>query len=766
MNKTTLVYLTFFIFFLGLCCLFSQTTQKEKQPLASVLKQLEIQYDIKFSYADENIKDKQLFIPPTYLSLADMLWYMEEQTNLQFSLLDKSSVIIRLGLKNDTTTIQLLDEITVSNYLTRGITLKSNGTTQIKPQGFGILPGLIEPDVIQTIQALPAIQSADERISNLNVRGGTNDQNLLLWDGIKMYQSGHFFGLISAFNPYLTKEVFVSKNGSSAMYGDGVSSVIDMRTSNQIELSNTSGAGINLINGDAYFKGAINKKMGLQLSARRSLTDVFSTPTYDSYFKRIFQDTDLTNSNTISQNERFYFYDLSAKLLYDISEKSNIRINVLNIYNNLNYDEKARVNDVDEVLNSNLIQRNLALGITYNHSWNSNVSTSAQLSVSNYDIESTNYDVINDQRLIQENEVIDTSLKLHLTYRPDETINYLGGYQFSEVGISNLEDVNNPVFRRLAKEVIRTHSIFNEIGFSSTSKQTNARIGIRTNYIEKFPEIYFEPRISFSQRFLSHFRFELLGELKSQTTSQIIDLQNDFLGVENRRWVLSNYDDIPIIRSKQFSLGLHYNKSKLLISAEAYIKNVEGITTRSQGFQNQYQFINSTGSYNIKGIDFLVNKQIQNLSTWLSYSLSKNDYTFNDLNFGNPFPNNIDIRHAIKFGTSITYHKLKLAVGINWRSGKPYTQPDADNPVSGDFINYDLPNQETIGYYLRADVSAIYSFKLGNTIDASSGFSLWNVTDNKNIINTYYTINDSENTNKIELESLGITPNFSFRVNF
>lgn len=766
MNKTTLVYLTFFIFFLGLCCLFSQTTQKEKQPLASVLKQLEIQYDIKFSYADENIKDKQLFIPPTYLSLADMLWYMEEQTNLQFSLLDKSSVIIRLGLKNDTTTIQLLDEITVSNYLTRGITLKSNGTTQIKPQGFGILPGLIEPDVIQTIQALPAIQSADERISNLNVRGGTNDQNLLLWDGIKMYQSGHFFGLISAFNPYLTKEVFVSKNGSSAMYGDGVSSVIDMRTSNQIELSNTSGAGINLINGDAYFKGAINKKMGLQLSARRSLTDVFSTPTYDSYFKRIFQDTDLTNSNTISQNERFYFYDLSAKLLYDISEKSNIRINVLNIYNNLNYDEKARVNDVDEVLNSNLIQRNLALGITYNHSWNSNVSTSAQLSVSNYDIESTNYDVINDQRLIQENEVIDTSLKLHLTYRPDETINYLGGYQFSEVGISNLEDVNNPVFRRLAKEVIRTHSIFNEIGFSSTSKQTNARIGIRTNYIEKFPEIYFEPRISFSQRFLSHFRFELLGELKSQTTSQIIDLQNDFLGVENRRWVLSNYDDIPIIRSKQFSLGLHYNKSKLLISAEAYIKNVEGITTRSQGFQNQYQFINSTGSYNIKGIDFLVNKQIQNLSTWLSYSLSKNDYTFNDLNFGNPFPNNIDIRHAIKFGTSITYHKLKLAVGINWRSGKPYTQPDADNPVSGDFINYDLPNQETIGYYLRADVSAIYSFKLGNTIDASSGFSLWNVTDNKNIINTYYTINDSENTNKIKLESLGITPNFSFRVNF
>jgi hypothetical protein len=763
-NKATLVSITFFIFFLGILSSLAQTNQKEKQSLASVLRQIESQYEITFSFADENIRGKQLYLPPSNLSLEEALWYLEEQIELEFSILNQSSVIIRLSYQNNTMSMQLLEEVTVSNYLTRGITLKSNGTTQIKPQNFGVLPGLIEPDVLQTIQALPAIQSSDERISNLNVRGGTNDQNLILWDGIKMYQSGHFFGLISAFNPYLTKDVIVSKNGSSAVYGDGVSSVIDMRSANQIELSNTAGAGINLVNGDAYYKGKINEKMGLQLSARRSLTDILSTPTYDEYFKRIFQDTDLTN--TISQDERFYFYDVSAKFLYDISPKDQIRINALNIYNNLNYDEESTVNDVEETLNSKLTQRNLALGITYNRTWNDKVSTSAQLSVSNYELDATNFDVMNNQRLIQENEVFDTNLKLHVKYNPNKTINYFGGYQLSEVGISNLEDVNNPNFRRLAKEVLRTHAIFNEIGFSSESKQTNARIGFRTYYIEKFSEFYFEPRFSFSQRFLSNFRFEILGELKSQTTSQIIDLQNDFLGIEKRRWVLSNNEDIPIIKSKQFSVGLHYNKNKLLISTEAYIKNVKGITTRSQGFQNQYQFINATGSYRIKGIDLLISKQIQNLSTWLSYSLSKNDYTFKDLNFGDQFPNNVDIRHAIKFGSSITYNKLKLSVGINWRSGKPFTQPDADNQVSGSFINYDLPNNETISYYLRADVSAIYNFKLSNKVNASSGFSLWNVTNNKNIINTYYTINDSDSTNKIELESLGITPNFSFRVNF
>ena len=662
--------------------------------------------------------------------------------------------------------LQLLNEVIVSNYLTRGITLRTNGTTQIKPQGFGILPGLIEPDILQTIQTLPAIQSADERISNLNIRGGTNDQNLILWDGIKMYQSGHFFGLISAFNPYLIKDVIVSKNGSSAVYGDGVSSVIDMRSSNQIELKNNGGIGVNLVNGDAYFKGAFSKKIGLQLSARRSTTDLFSTPTYDEYFKRIFQDTDLTNSNSISQNERFYFYDVSGKLLYDLNSKNNIRVNFLNIYNDLNYDEQSSINDINETLNSELIQRNLALGVNYNRTWSPKVSTSVQVQFSNYNLDATNFDILNNQRLIQENEVVDASVKLNLNYKPDETINYFGGYQFSEAGISNLEDVNNPIFRRYIKEVIRTHSIFNEISFSSESKQTKARIGIRTNYFDKFSEFLFEPRINFSQTFLNHFRLEILAELKSQTTSQIIDLQNDFLGVEKRRWVLANNRDIPIIKSKQISLGLHYNKNKLLISAEGYLKDVDGITARSQGFQNQFQFVNAIGGYRIKGVDILVNKQIQNFSTWLSYSLSKNDYTFETLNFGNSFSNNVDIRHAIKFGSSLTYNKLKLGIGVNWRSGKPFTAPNENNPVISNLINYNSPNNETLSYYLRADVSGTYNFKIGNQVNATAGFSLWNVTNNKNIINTYFRIDDSNAITKIELESLGITPNFTFRINF
>jgi hypothetical protein len=82
----------------------------------------------------------------------------------------------------------------INVYLTPGLQKYIDGSTVLNKK-FGILPGLVDPDV-QSIQALPGVESTNESI-NINVRGGTNDQNLMLWDNIKMYHSGHFFGLIS-----------------------------------------------------------------------------------------------------------------------------------------------------------------------------------------------------------------------------------------------------------------------------------------------------------------------------------------------------------------------------------------------------------------------------------------------------------------------------------------------------------------------------------------------------------------------------------------
>ena len=763
-------YLVIISFFLSVSG-FAQNTAKETKPLADILSQLEQRFQISFSYADETIAKVYVEVPDSSWNLTQTLEFIESQTPLKFTILDHAFIAITSLIPNQTGfEVQELQEVVVGSYLTSGISRNNNGITSIKPQQFGILPGMIEPDVLQTIQALPGVMSVDETISNINIRGGTHDQNLILWDGIKMYQSGHFFGLISAFNPYLTQHVDVSKNGTSARYGDGVSSVIDMQNANELSHHFKAGVGLNMTHMDGFLVLPLGKKTELQFSTRRSITDWIDTPTYDSYFDRVFQDTDLTNNGrdlngTISKDERFYFYDVSAKLLTNLNKKDRLRFNFLTISNDVHYREQSTINDENTESNSFLKQNSLSGGATYLRTWNSKFNTSLQFYGSKYDLDANNQDVVNNQRLIQENKVLEYAVKLDTDWFINNHFKLSSGYQFFETGISNLEDVNNPRFKSYIKEVVRTHSVYSELKYLSSNLNTNVKVGARANYYEKFDVYKLEPRVSFSQRFLNYFRFELLGELKTQTTSQIIDLQNDFLGIEKRRWILANNESIPIIESKQASAGIHYNQNQLLVSAETYLKHVDNITSRSQGFQNQFQYVKDIGSYEVVGLDVLVNKQFENTSAWLSYSYSKNTYQFDIINNGKAFPNNVDIQHAVTFGATHTLGNLKLAIGVNWHTGKPITEPNNDDPVIGNDINYNAPNSSNLKDYFRTDFSATYRLKLSETTNAVAGISLWNLTNQENIINSYYKLEDDE-VIRIDNTSLGLTPNASLRVSF
>ncbi|WP_456438019.1 TonB-dependent receptor plug domain-containing protein [Psychroserpens sp.] len=771
MSKKGVIYLFIILFFSSINSNTAQNTSKELQPLAKILIELETQYSINFTYIDQTITDISIIKPDKNFTLKELLDYLKTQANLDFILIDNYNVVISKRINPLSKFItQKLEEVVITNYLTKGISKKSDGKTAIKTEDFGILPGLIEPDILQTIQALPGILSVDETVSNINVRGGTHDQNLILWDGIKMYQSGHFFGLVSAFNPYLTTDINVSKNGSSVIYGDGVSSVIDMQQSNSLDQDFKAGAGFNLIHADGFAKVPLTKQAELQVSARRSVTDFIFTPTYDQYLQRVFEDSDFSNSQQnsaqiVSNNERFYFYDIAAKLLYDITDQDQIRFNFSTINNSLTYDQLS-IADENESLTNTLEQNNIAAGVQYLKYWNNKLTTTAQLYISNYNLKATDFDVINSQRKNQENEVKDFGIKINATNHIDDNLKLHGGYQFNEVIISNFEEVNLVDFTSFVKEVNRTHSIYGEAEFTSGDKNTYARIGIRINYLEKFSEFFTEPRLSVSHKLSNNFRLEFLAEFKSQTTSQVIDLQNDFLGIEKRRWILSNDEDIPIIKSFQGAFGIHYNKNKLFISAETFIKSVEGITSRSQGFQNQFQFANDIGKYQVFGVDFLINKQFETFSTWLSYSFSNNDYTFDNLNDNNTFRNNLDVKHAITFANTYSINNLNLALGFNWHSGKPTTLPSDVQNTTNNSIEFKSPNSDNLSSYFRTDISATYKLKFGKKLDASIGASIWNIFDRKNIINTYFATDENDEIVTVDNLSLGITPNISFRVRF
>nr|WP_289846320.1 TonB-dependent receptor [Winogradskyella psychrotolerans] len=666
---------------------------------------------------------------------------------------------------------QQLEEVVVINYLTKGISKTNNGTITADTKGFDILPGLIEPDVLQIVQNLPGIMSVDERISNINVRGGTNDQNLILYEGIRMYQSGHFFGLISAFNPYLSEDITISKNGTSAKFGNAVSSTIAIKNADKLDKKFNAGIGGNMLSVDGFAKIPLTEKTELQVSARRSYTDVLVSETYDAYFDRIFNDSELnasTQMNTLlAQDENFLFYDFNAKFLYDIDNTSKLRINVMNMSNNLNFDQVFTTIDNDfQESKSQLNQTSYGASATYSKFINTDVNLSAQAYYSNYDLDAKNNNVSNNQLLTQENKVEDFGLRFDLSKTVSKDLKINGGYQFNEVGVTNYENVINPNYTSLIKEIIRTHALFGEVEWFSTSRNTYIRLGSRLSYFGKLSEFLIEPRFTVNYKFLDYFRLEVLGELKNQSITQVIDLQQDFFGIEKRRWQLANGDDVPLITSEQASIGLSYNRNNLLISVEGYYKGVHNITARSQGFQNQFQFINDNGYYSVKGIDFLINKRFSDFSTWLSYTFSKNDYNFNTINNGNAFPNTLDLRHVMN--TSFTYNrdKFKIGIGLNWHSGRPYTSPSPIQDHSNSSIEYDAPNNARLDSYFRTDISATYKFTPSKGIQAEVGASIWNVFNQTNIINRYYTFNTDDVIVEINNESLKLTPNLSFRVNF
>jgi len=754
-----------FSFICFLFCLqisFSQNTEK-KILLIDALNFIEKKHNVSFNYSNDVLENILVDKLKKNLRIELLLEKLFIETNLKFTLLKDGQIII--SKKEESEKVTILDEIILNNILTKGISVKKGGKITIRPNDFKILPGLAEPDILQSIQSLPGVLNANKKLSDINIRGGTHDQNLFLWNNIKMYQTGHFFGLISPFNPYLIKEVNLLKNGTSSKYGDGVSSIIEMNNKKSNTKETKVGFGTDLISLDAFLITPMSKKTELQFSARRAYTDVLRTITYNNFFDRIFQDSDLNpnNAKNTSENEKFFFYDISATIYHKFSKKHQLQVNFLNINNNLKYSNTQNTNSF--LVPNNLSQNTFAISTDYHFKQN-NLKLDAQLFFSKYSQFSTENNLINGNRnqiLNQENLIQENGLKLHGKYQFLDRLDLSFGYQLNETGITNAEDVVSPSFQRFIKEVVLTHSLFYELAYQSVANKFAGKIGFRNNYFEKFDIFNFEPRVSLNYNFLNGFKLEFLGEMKSQITSQIIDLPQDFLGVENKRWILSNNDNIPILKSKQVSLALRYKKRNFIVTAETYLKRIDGVTTRSQSFKNQFEFSNTNGNQKSSGLELLVHNKFKNVKTWFTYNFNNNSIFLEGLNNNSYFPTNHDIRHSSSLNTSVEVNQFNFAIAGNWHTGKPFTSINATNPLqTNSVINFNTVNSSNLKNYFRVDFSINYTFKFKGRI----GLSIWNLLDTKNILNTYYNLDENNFIKTINTNSLRLTPNISFRVNF
>jgi hypothetical protein len=120
-----------------------------------------------------------------------------------------------------------------------------------------------EADLLRVILTLPGVKSVGESSTGLNVRGGSTDQNLILYNDAPIYNSSHLFGFFSAFNPDIIKSAELYKSGIPSRFGGRLSSVLDVQTRDGNKKKMVGSGGIGLLTGRLTLEGPLIKRQNL-----------------------------------------------------------------------------------------------------------------------------------------------------------------------------------------------------------------------------------------------------------------------------------------------------------------------------------------------------------------------------------------------------------------------------------------------------------------------------------------------------------------------
>lgn len=668
--------------------------------------------------------------------------------------------------------IEELDEIVVSDYLAAGIS-KINNSIQINPHTLKTLAGLAEPDILQSIQQVPGVNSPFETAAGLHVRGGLPDQNLILWNGIKTYNHGHFFGMISAFNPYITDNVTFIKHGTPAKYGDRISSIIEINSRQNVSKRISGGVGTNLLYTDGYLDvPLIADKLSIQISGRRSFTDLWQTPTYTQISDRVFQNTkigDATSDDQQAENN-FYFTDFSVNSVWQINDHNKLILNGL--YNRNRLDFISEDNQGMQSFNDQLLHANEGINLQ----WIGDISNRLKVDVNgNYSKYILRYDFISSiadtiTQSSKKNFVREATYQLNGDYEINSNSNLKFGYHLSDIRVRyayETEALSYEIILDSDNSTLQTHSGYIEYLFENDSYIIQP--GVRFNSYNQLSENFLEPRLYFQRNISDAISVSLSGEYRTQVASQIKESVVSDLSLENKVWALASPDRFPVLKSFQISSGINYQKNGWYAEMEGYRKSVDGITTLIFGYLNGLENQFREGDSQIYGIDFLTKRTWVNYETWVSYSYIRTRNTFSNINNNQSFPGSWSIEHTVRWSNIVNVKDWEFSLGWIWHTGKSFTDVSSDESVDGPVqVVYDALNANNLPVYHRLDLSVMRELTSARhqNVRFRVGLSLLNVYNRKNILNREFRTTPSLENELIDTRvySLGITPNLVFRM--
>jgi hypothetical protein len=507
-----------------------------------------------------------------------------------------------------------------------------------------------------------------------------------------------------------------------------------------------------------------SERLKISGSARAAYNDLVATPTYDRYDRRAFANSELGNSgfdSTFSQQKDFSYYDVHTSLFYTPTNGDQIRLNGLIISNDLQFGQQGLTDSLNATQRSELQQSSYLVSAEYQKRiGNGDLVFGSYNSI--YQLEASDKNGITGQTQLQSNTIQDYGVRIDYSKSLNSRTKISAGYFWNEVGIENEDELINPSFRQARKNVLRTHSVYGSLTRSFVQDQLVVDAGLRGNYFEQYREFLLLPRLALNYALTNRLSASASYESKSQTVSQIINFQTDFLGIEKRRWVFTEERGSEYISSNQLTAGLRYEKNRLLINLEGYQKQVDGILATSQEFVNQFEFSRAIGSYQTRGFDLLVTWRNPVVDIWGSYSLANTQYRFDSLRPPN-FSSNFDIRNYVTVGSSYKRKGFKLSLGAKYRTGRQHTEATLLDPQN-EAILFQAPNTSNLPPYFRLDLSGSYEFLIGKSSIMQFGASFWNLTNHQNVLQRYYTVGQQNTLEIIDQEGLRFLPNFNIRV--
>ncbi|MBC7554057.1 MAG: TonB-dependent receptor [Taibaiella sp.] len=578
------------------------------------------------------------------------------------------------------------------------------------------LPAFLgEPDIMKAIQLLPGIQGGNEGTSGLYVRGGSPDQNLILLDGVPVYNASHLFGFFSVFNTDAIRSVEVIKGGFPARYGGRLSSVIDINMKEGDKNKIHGEGGLGLIASRLTLEGPIQKgKSSFMVSGRRTYVDVLAKP---------FMKGDNKGG--------YYFYDLNGKVNFTLGKKDHLYAsgyfgNDKFYFSNVNNDATS-----PSSFSGGLQWGNITGVGRWNHEFSPKLFGNLTSYYSRYKFvisansSSTDNGVKDEFQLKYTSGISDVAAKYDLDFFPSPnhfikagigviSHTYTPGVQQTKISSGGLNQDTSVGPEPILGNEMEAY-IEDDIHISSRIK---VNVGIHAARFDVRNKNYnsLQPRVS--ARYLINEKLSAKASYV-QMTQFINLLTNSSVGLPTDLWVPST-DRIPPQQSQQAAVGLAYtHKAGIEVSLEGYYKTMDNLVEYKEGTS----FFNSSTNWEDKvevgkgssyGAEVFLQKKKGKFTGMLGYTLSWTNRTFANLNNGQTYPYKYDRRNDFKVAGIYTLSdKVEFSAEWVYGTGNAITLPIGYyQGVNGESIKvYGSRNGFRMPSYNRGDVAVRFTKK-------------------------------------------------------